>query len=323
MKTIVLDTIMGLVVADALGVPVEFQSRASLKAYPVTGMRAYGTHHQPAGTWSDDSSMTLATLDSLLSGLNYHDIMKKFSLWETEAKYTATDEVFDIGIATSQAIDRYLHGTPAEKCGGTGEYDNGNGSLMRIAPIILYLYATGHDLTEHDQEGYDIIHKVSALTHAHPRSQMGCGIYGKLLLDLLAKKGQGINKEQITLLAIDCALYSYDAFYPDHEEIATYEHLVDICTLSNRPEEDIRSSGYVVHSLEAAIYCFLTTDTYKDCVLKAVNLGDDTDTVGAIAGSLAGAFYGYEQIPEEWLKVIAKKEDIAALCDRFTTLYFE
>ena len=121
----------GLVVGDALGVPVEFQSREELEQDPVTGMRAYGTHHQPAGTWSDDSSMALCLLESLTHGVNYEDMLVRFLRWAEEGYMTAHGDVFDMGIATQQALAKYKRGTPPLECGGTGTYDNGNGSLMR------------------------------------------------------------------------------------------------------------------------------------------------------------------------------------------------
>ena len=126
MRNRILDGVMGLCVADALGVPVEFNSREKLKANPVTDMRAYGTHNQPSGTWSDDTSMTLCLLDSLSEGLDYKDVMVKVKSWLTEGKYTPHGEVFDVGIATRQAVSRYMTGVEPLLCGGVGERDNGN-----------------------------------------------------------------------------------------------------------------------------------------------------------------------------------------------------
>ena len=177
----------GHAVADALGVPVEFSSRQERKNDPVSDMRGYGTHPVPAGTWSDDTSMAIATLDSLAGGVNLDDMMQKFCLWKTEAAYTATNEVFDMGIATGEALFRYLKGTPALQCGCDGEYDNGNGSLMRIIPAALYCKYACADLSL--DERLAIIHNVSALTHSHPRSQMGCGIYALILMELCDGRG--------------------------------------------------------------------------------------------------------------------------------------
>ena len=176
--------VYGHVIADALGVPVEFTSRSSLQRNPVTGMRGYGTHDMPAGTWSDDTSMALATMDSLTNGIDYEDTMRRFCEWTENDAYTATGEMFDIGITTSDALHRYLIGTPALQCGRHGDRDNGNGSLMRIYPVVLYCCVLHPD--EYDTDAMiELIHNYSALTHAHPRSMVGCGIYAFVLRALL------------------------------------------------------------------------------------------------------------------------------------------
>ncbi|NLM46357.1 MAG: ADP-ribosylglycohydrolase [Firmicutes bacterium] len=306
------DAIVGLCVADALGVPVEFCSREALKENPVVGMRAFGTYNQPAGTWSDDTSMTLCLVDSLLNGLNYSDIMDKFLKWLREGAYTPYGEAFDIGRTTRAAITRYAGGTPPLACGGTAEHDNGNGSLMRILPLLFYLHAVyGPDFIC-NEEAMGIIHNVSALTHAHKRSQIACGIYLSIAEELLQKS----NPVGAFTEGTDRAF----AYYRKHDEFAAeltyYDRLVQK-DFANLPEKEIKSSGYVVHSLEAALWCLLNTNSYRDCVLLAVNLGDDTDTVAAIAGGLAGLNYGYGCIPGEWLHVIAKRDYIEHLCRQY------
>src|SRR5574344_2111378 len=135
--------LIGFIVGDALGVPIEFIERNKLKAKPVNEMLEYGTHNVPIGTWSDDTSMTIATLDSLLEvgEIDYDDIMKKFAEWYGQSKYTATGILFDIGISTQQALYNYMnYGIEPTKCGGTSYNSNGNGSLMRMLPIVYYLY---------------------------------------------------------------------------------------------------------------------------------------------------------------------------------------
>jgi len=202
MKDKILGGIIGLCVADALGVPVEFQSRESLKRNPVTDMQGYGTYNQPPGTWSDDTSMTLCLLDSLATGLDYSDIMQKFLLWYNKAEYTPHGNVFDIGIATRNALVRYKQGTPALQCGGTSEYDNGNGSLMRILPLAFYLRQQYGSSYTDNSEAFNIIHNVSSLTHAHKRSLIACGIYLAVAEQLFdandLKSGvyNGINKSK-------------------------------------------------------------------------------------------------------------------------------
>ena len=139
---IIRDSVYGFAVGDALGVPVEFKSRNELKKFPVIGMSGYGTHQMPKGCWSDDTSMILATMDSIIekNNIDYEDIMFKFCEWYRYGKYTANGVFFDIGIATSQSLNKYIAGISPIYCGQSDERSNGNGSLMRILPIVLYSY---------------------------------------------------------------------------------------------------------------------------------------------------------------------------------------
>lgn len=310
MSNKVLDGIMGLAVADALGVPVEFNDRQSLEKNPVTGMRAYGTYNQPAGTWSDDTSMTLCLVESLSKGLDYKDVMDNFIKWYDGGLFTPHGDAFDIGIGTSMALSRYKEGIPPLKCGGTGERDNGNGSLMRILPILFYLQSVYGTEFYEIEDAFDIVHNVSSLTHGHKRCYVACGIYimvaSKLMgeADLDTAVGYGVHK----------AMEYYKKKKEFQSELKYFERLMDDC-FKDLPEDEIKSSGYVVDTLEAAIWCLLNTNDYKTCVLKAVNLGSDTDTVGAVVGGLAGLRYGYESIPKEWRDTIVKKDYIENLCD--------
>lgn len=305
----------GHAIADALGVPVEFNSRQELKSNPVTDMMGYGTHHVPAGTWSDDTSMAIATLDSLAAGIDYSDIMSKFCAWKTNAAYTATDEVFDMGVSTNTAISQFQQGTPALKCGCTGENDNGNGSLMRIYPAVLYWYYTNKGTFSMD--GFDdFIFNVSSLTHAHLRSKLSCGIYAYILLHLLHRR---TKKSALDGLYEAQMVYNKEPKYSS--EMKYFSKLFDV-SFSSLPEEEIKSSGYVVATLEAAMWCLMNTKSYEECVLKAVNLGSDTDTVAAVAGALAGCLYGLEGIPEKWFEGLLRKDMIADLCLQFTDSFF-
>ena len=305
--------ILGLVVGDALGVPVEFQSREELEQAPVTGMRAYGTHHQPAGTWSDDSSMALCLLESLSCGVSYDDMMTRFLRWADEGYMTAHGDVFDMGIATRKALIKYAKGTPPLECGGTGSYDNGNGSLMRILPVALYLHRTFGPEFPGKPEAYEIIHNSSALTHAHPISLIACDIYCSVANELLCG-GSGAADIQHGIAAAKAVCASL----PDIAPCLAQFDRVDVDVLLSLPKSEIRGGGFVLHTLEAALWCLLHTDNYQSCLLEAVNLGEDTDTVGAVAGGLAGILYGLDGIPAQWLEVLAKRDEIEALCRTFT-----
>lgn len=300
--------ILGLMVGDALGVPAEFKSRSTLKAHPIKDMIGYGTHNQPAGTWSDDSSMTLATLEWLGEmgdkEANYDLLMDKFSDWLLHGAYTPYGQTFDCGIATSRAVMNYARGMAALECGGKSERDNGNGSLMRILPAALWCK---------EELEPEFIYKLSSLTHAHLRSKMACYMYANLIVEIL-NSNEEEKKELVEHALMTCKKH-FESAMDDAtaHEMDIYARLWDVDAFAVLKENEIRSSGYVVDTLEAAIWCFLQTDNYKDCVLKAVNLGEDTDTVGAVAGGLAGAFYGLDAIPEDWIKVLPKLEWICSL----------
>lgn len=307
MSNIWKDGMLGLIVGDALGVPVEFMSRTELMKNPVTGMREYGTHHQPRGTWSDDSSMALAELDSIrtVGTIDYTDMMERFSRWCMYGEYTPFGEVFDIGIATSRALMNYAKGIAPLESGGKTEWDNGNGSLMRILPVCLYLFERQKKVCTSENESIYMIHAVSALTHAHVRSQMACGIYYFLVKAILEEEGSLENRLQ---KGMDRAYQYYRQDLSNHRELENYKRLADLSEFKENPKEGIKSSGYVVDTLEAAVWCLIHSHSYKETVLMAVNLGEDTDTIGAVAGGLAGLYYKEEGIPQEWIQVIQRRE---------------
>ena len=312
MKQKIYNTLYGAIVADALGVPVEFTSRDERKANPVTDMIGYGTYNLPKGSWSDDSSMILCLAESIgrLGKLDYDDIMKNFSAWFNDNKFTADDNLFDIGGTCSESIMNYLKGIQPLNCGQKGEYDNGNGSLMRIAPVPLYLFNKLGSNAMEKEENFMLIHNVSSLTHAHPISLIGCDIYCAFMIEIL----NGTSKPEL----LQNALKAIGAFVRNHSEYnetsQKYERIFHL-NLKDISEDQIKSSGYVVDTLEAALWCFLTTENYKDCVLKAVNLGSDTDTIACVAGSIAGLYYG--DIPAEWIETIRNKKLVDDVIETF------
>lgn len=248
--------IYGLVVGDALGVPFEFKRRNSFTCIDMVG---YGTYNLPAGTFSDDSSLTLATATAIKDshGKIDLDLMRVyFEDWLFDGRFTPDGKTFDVGNTTQNALE--------EGKGMTDIRDNGNGSLMRIIPVAF---------TDADDE---TIRKVSAITHAHPIAMDACVEYVKIAREILAGK-----------------TYTNDE-------------------IKNQDISKIKSGGYVVDTLNASLWCILNTDNYKDAVLKAVNLGQDTDTTAAVTGALAGIIYGYDSIPHEWIEKIRNKEIIDA-----------
>ena len=296
--------IMGLVVGDALGVPYEFNYREDLKLYPCVDMIGYGTHNVEEGSWSDDSSMTLATLDSLRNGYNPKDIMEKFIRWYRYDEYTPFGQVFDIGMSTADALDNYRNTKDITTCGLSDEYNNGNGSLMRILPLCIYLVEQNTPLDEAIKK----VHEVSSLTHAHMCSKVACGIYYFLVKEIMLAQD-----DLYTLLQNGIAkAFNY---YQDNEELPEFQRLQDLTTFQQLPEEEIYSGGYVVDSLEASLWCLLNNSNYEETVLTAVNLGSDADTTAAIAGGLAGLYYTYDHIPSDWLSKIKRREYIEELCE--------
>ena len=299
---------IGHAVGDALGVPVEFCEREELVENPVTDMMGYGTYDVPAGAWSDDTSMSLCALDAMCrEGWKWDDIMNNFADWLENGKYTPTGESFDVGRTCLHAILRYCRDGDSKKCGGIDERSNGNGSLMRINPFVLWATMT---FLNHSNDGYWLwmgcIKRASELTHAHDRSIMGCTIYAYCLSFLLEEA----TRESL-VAGIKFAGNDLD-YLPEYEP---YKRIFDP-DFEKLGADEIKSSGYVVDTLEAALWCLLTTDNYRDCVLKAVNLGGDTDTIAAVAGGLAGALYGYDGIPEEWRNTLIKREYIEEMCER-------
>lgn len=310
--------VVGHAVADALGVPVEFSSRDKLLKNPVTDMQGFGTYPVPKGSWSDDTSMTLCALDAFDGKkIDFNKVMQNFTKWYYKNEFTPTGKLFDIGITCSVAIDNYqLKNKSWEECGLFDERSNGNGSLMRIHPFSLYAYTLDIDLEQKIQ----LIEQASALTHAHKRSKMACGIYSFILWELLDNKLEKCE-------AVREGLKKARNYYENNPEFLHYSYKLcgQIADINNDlknsnliciNESDIKSDGYVVNTLEAVVWCLLNTNSYESCVLKAVNLGNDTDTVGAIAGGLAGAVYGYNAIPLKWRETLIKLDYIEALCEK-------
>ncbi|WP_396168917.1 ADP-ribosylglycohydrolase family protein [Flavobacterium sp.] len=297
--------LFGVAVGDALGVPVEFKNRQTISANPVKDMMGYGTYNLPAGTWSDDSSLSFCLAEALTKDFDLNTIGQNFINWYYNNYWTPRGNVFDIGIATRQAIDRLAKGEQPELAGGFEASSNGNGSLMRILPLLFYL------LDKPINERYEIIKQVSSITHGHIRSVIACFYYLEFALHLLDGKDKFEAYKKLQT-EITNHLQSLSI---NPTEVNFFDRLLQQ-NIHELSEENIFSSGYVLHTLEASIWCLLTTENYKDAVLKAVNLGEDTDTTGAVTGGLAGLCYGLDTIPPNWLKQLARYDDIENLAER-------
>lgn len=311
------DMFLGLSLADALGVPVEFKSRDYLSRFPVKTMLEFGTYHQEAGTWSDDSSLTFCLADSLTQGYSLKDMAIKFVKWRQAEVWTPHGKVFDIGIQTNSAI-----GT-LQKILARGDYDslellkyetdeytNGNGSLMRILPLVFHIKGWS------TKEQFDSVWQVSALTHGHIRSAISCLIYLKFAEHLI--NGETIRQAYVSMQR------DIKRFFEDEgiSEIETmrFTRLIDE-DISELEETDIKSGGYVIDTLEASFWCLLTTNSYLESVFKGINLGEDTDTTATVIGGLSGFYYGLNEVPDTWIGRLARKNDIMHLSEQFSKKY--
>ena len=302
----ILGGLWGSLTGDALGVPVEFMCRAAVQANPVTDMRGFGTHHQPKGTWSDDGALLLCSVDSLVNHeFDTQDMGNRFLRWMDEGLWTATGEVFDIGNTTSRALSMIAMGTPAEEAGGRDDFSNGNGSLMRIIPVAVRFADTPPG------SFMDRVERSSAITHGHARARMACAFFALMIGKLL----RGLKPQA----ALDGARPEFAAAYESSPEFAHFRPLLED-DFTSLPGEKIKSTGYVLHTLHASLWCLLTTNSFRDCVLKAVNLGGDTDTTGCVAGGLAGIAYGKHSLPPDWVEALPRKMEVESLFERFATV---
>ncbi len=310
MKNIWKDGVLGVVTGDALGCPVEFDTREQVAGHPVTGMQGWGTFNLPSGSWTDDSSLTLALLESIgrLKTIDLNDIMDNFVKWLYQGEFTPFHRSFDVGRGTMNAIRKFKATRKPLKCGGYEEWNIGNGSLMRILPACLYCC----EKQLSDQEAVSVIHQVGSLTHAHICCNIACGLYYFMVKAVLHEAGSLTERLQSGLAH---GVAYYQNALADQEYVQRYDRLRDLALFSSLPADQIRSSGYVVDTLEAAVWSLLQTDSFDSALLKAVNLGYDTDTVGAVTGGLAGLYYGWETIPKDWLNALQRLNWISGLCE--------
>ena len=309
----ILAGVFGLALGDAVGVPFEFQPREALKRHDLSKMYEYGTHNQPVGTWSDDTSMVLATLDAMCCNVGtFGRVMDNFCRWRNNGEYTSNGEVFDVGGTTNRALARYTTGEDLALCGEDDVYSNGNGSLMRMLPVAYYIWIRrGLNI---DESTVGMIGMFSSLTHAHRLSKECCVYYVYIALYILAQGGTtGLKR------AIEDGIKAVERFYRNHGGSAVLKEIClgSLSVVLSQKEKDIRSTGYVVDSLEASLWSLYHSTDFKSAVCKAVSLGGDTDTIGAITGSLAGLYYGWDKLPVDWMNTIKNKPLIHEICNKF------
>ena len=305
------DILLGTAIGDALGLPVQFLEREVVAKNPITTMEGLDQFNIPAGTWSDNTSLSFCLAESLCNGYDLNDIINKFTKWMYEDYWTPANETFDINYINYFAIVNLRNNGSPHVTGIDNKRGNRDGSLMRILPLVPYILNMGKE------DRFRIIGEVSSLTHRHPRSILACISLCEFAIQYI--NSQSVEKAYQAMQQTILQLLKKEMFI---EEDIPFKKLVDLSyeVFKNIELKDIRSTGYVIDTLEASLWCIFNTTNYKDAVLKAVNLGNDTDTVGAITGGLAGIIYGYDTIPSEWLEVLAKKDDIIELADKLDSI---
>ncbi|HEY9092134.1 ADP-ribosylglycohydrolase family protein [Parasphingorhabdus sp.] len=273
--------LLGLAVGDAIGTTVEFSPRGSFE--PLTDMVGGGPFGLEAGQWTDDTSMALSLADSLLASTAFDptNLMQNFVGWFRDGEYSATGKCFDIGHTTETAL-RLFEQSGEPFAGSRDPGDAGNGSLMRLAPVAIWGASRDDDLMR------ETARLQSATTHGATTCLDACEAYAVMMKSVIL----GANFPAALLLASDIPLGD------------TIGQIIG-GSFHRKPIQDIQSSGYVAHSLEAALWCVDSGGDFADMVLRAANLGDDADTTAAITGQLAGALFGETGIPEDWLEKLA------------------
>ena len=283
--------LLGLAVGDALGTTVEFQTPGSFS--PISDMLGGGPFNLKPGEWTDDTSMALCLASSLIqeNGFNPRDQMDRYCNWVDFGYLSSNGRCFDIGNTVARALAAYrASGDPFS--GPVEPSTAGNGSLMRLAPVVMFFYPQRDSALRFAAES-------SRTTHGAAQCLEACRLMGELLFRALS----GASRSAI-LSPVEGA-YSSEAL----------QSIADLYIL-DRPISSVRGSGYVVHCLEAALWSFGTTSSFRDAVLRAVNLGEDADTTAAVCGQLAGAHYGASGIPSDWLAKLVMREDISSLADQ-------
>lgn len=293
MENLFAGCLLGLACGDAIGTTVEFKPRGSFQ--PVTDMVGGGPFNLKAGEWTDDTSMALCLAVSLLKeeGFDPQDQMDRYCRWQEEGYLSSNGRCFDIGNTVAGALRRYRN-TGEPFSGSKDPYTAGNGSVMRLAPVPMYYIEDLEEVVHYSGES-------SRTTHGAREAVDGCRLYGRMIAIAL----RGGSKEEVLF----GNKFREGDLAPAIAAIAAGGY-------GDKGEDDIRGSGYVVASLEAALWCFLHTRSYEEAILRAVNLGEDADTTAAICGQIAGAHYGIEGIPSGWLEKLAKREYIEEVARR-------
>ncbi len=307
------DGIIGFAIGDAMGVPVEFTNREKLMRNPITSMEGFMSHNVPKGTWSDDTSMTIATMDSIINSngdIIANDMANRFLEWMEKGEYTPGGKIVDIDRTTLRALGKYkTTRRSAVNCGCTSNTDNGNGSLMRMLPIVYYSYL---NWLEQDKI-LKLVAGLSSITHANELVIMGCYMYVNYAIELLNTNNRKAAYSKIQNL--DYSMFSMPT-------IRAYTRILDH-EIYHYGIDEIKSSSYIADTLEAVLWVLINTDTYNQAIIGAINLGSDTDTIAACTGGLAGIIYGIKSINSDWKIDLRKYSELIDLCEKFDEVLYK
>ena len=297
--------IIGLAIGDAIGLPIKFVEREKLLENPVTKMTSGGTYEKSKGTWSDGTSLSLATMDSIIHsyGISTEDMGNRFVNWMQNSDYTANGERFEIGKTTYKALSKFEKDRQPFESGLLSEESNGNGAMMRMLPIAYYC----HSANLHSKDIYDIVKRVCYITHCHEISILGCYIYVLFAVKLLDGNSKYDAYKEIQK-------NGYSQF--SRSSVDAYKRILKQ-NIADLDISEINSGGYIVESLEATLWVILNTETFNQSIIGAINLGNDTDSIGACTGGLAGIIYELESINPEWRIDLKKYSYIRSMCEEF------
>ncbi len=290
--------LLGLAIGDALGAQVEFMPRGTFP--PVEGFRGGGPHGLGPGEWTDDTAMALSLAESLVEtgGFDPVDQLRRYLRWYREGYLSPKGYCFDIGNTTRRALERFAK-TGEPYPGPTGEHTAGNGSLMRLAPVALFFAAE-------PEKAIRYAALSSRTTHGAPQAVDACRYFTGLLVGAL--RGEPKEKLLAPFYSPVPDLWEESPLHPEVARVAAGSY-------AGKTEAEIRAGGYVVDTLEAVLWAFSRGENFGQAVTLAVNLGDDADTVGAVAGQLAGAYFGEAGIPAAWREGVYLRDRIVALAD--------
>ena len=294
----------GFIYGDAFGLPVEFLERDS---FSIKTLEGYGSWPVPAGTWSDDSAMMFVTMDHLIRNTSLDDLKRAFCDWKYRGFWTYNYEPsFDVGFTISEVLERWEH-ISLNELAKSDELSNGNGALMRILPIAFYTY------NMQEEKAIETMQDYASLTHGHIRSTL-CSIHYCKVVHALLNGKEFLEAVQFANNAVEPMLTKYE------DEKIIFERLFHAHLLTRN---EIKSTGYVVDTLEAVYWCLSNSESYYDAIHKAVHLGKDTDTIAALTGGLAGLIYDELNIPDDWPSQIPRREQIEDLITSFNLLLDE